>query len=98
MDWGKYEAAIRRAEQAMGTPAPYPTTLSPRTGSPQLSAAFTEWLMMLPEGWVTGVEGITRAQALKILGNGVVPPQAKLAFLIILETLKNFSDSGSKTK
>lgn len=34
--------------------------------------------MMLPEGWVTDVE-ISRAQQLKILGNGVVPAQAAYA-------------------
>lgn len=88
VDWGKYEAAIRRAEQAMGTPAPYPTTLSPRTGNPQLSAAFTEWLMMLPTGWVTGVEGISRAQVLKILGNGVVVPQAEHALRLMMNRIQ----------
>jgi hypothetical protein len=34
--------------------------------------------MGLPEGWVTG-HGLTESQSLKILGNGVVPAQARLA-------------------
>lgn len=29
-----------------------------------------------PDGWVTGVPGITRNEALRICGNGVVPQQA----------------------
>jgi DNA (cytosine-5)-methyltransferase 1 len=38
----------------------------------------------LPEGWVTGVPGITRTQQLKILGNGVVPQQAAYAVQLLL--------------
>lgn len=44
----------------------------------RLSAAFVEWLMGLPAGWVTGV-GIPRTQQLRALGNGVVPQQAAQA-------------------
>nr|DAM79383.1 MAG TPA: Cytosine specific methyltransferase [Caudoviricetes sp.] len=40
---------------------------------------FIEWMMGLPEGWVTGVPGLTRNQQLKALGNGVVPAQAAYA-------------------
>jgi len=39
---------------------------------------FVEWLMGLPEGHVTG-RGLSVAQELKLLGNGVVPQQARLA-------------------
>ena len=35
--------------------------------------------MMLPAGWITDVPGITRNEALRALGNGVVPPQATAA-------------------
>lgn len=36
--------------------------------------------MGLPDGWVTSPEiGLTRAQQLKALGNGVVPQQAGVA-------------------
>ena len=35
--------------------------------------------MMLPNGWVTGVPGLTRSQQLRMLGNGVVPAQAEAA-------------------
>lgn len=82
--WGAYEAAITRHEAAVGRRAPSPTEPSPKTGKPRLSPAFVEWMMMLPQGWVTGVEGVTRNQALKDLGNAVVAPQAIAALELLL--------------
>ena len=38
-----------------------------------------------PDGWVTDVPGISRSQALKICGNGVVPQQAALAYSLLME-------------
>lgn len=52
----------------------------------RLNPRFSEWVMGLPSGWVTDVPGITSAQQLKMLGNGVVPQQALLA-LDLLEAL-----------
>lgn len=77
--WGKYEAAIRRQELA-SRPAPSPT--EPNTkGHPRLSARFAEWMMFWPAGWVTDPAiGISRADQLRIIGNGVVVPQALWAF------------------
>lgn len=43
--------------------------------------------MGLPEGWVTDVPGITRNQALKMLGNGVVTQQAAAALTHLLPLL-----------
>ncbi len=71
--WGQYTAAIHRWE-ALTRPAPPPAETGPK-GNPRLSAAFSEWLMGLPAGWVTDIPGITRNEALKALGNGVVPQQ-----------------------
>jgi DNA (cytosine-5)-methyltransferase 1 len=76
--WGDYAAAIARWEHTLGRPAPAPTMTSTK-GNPQLSPVFVEWLMGLPAGWVTEVPGITRNEALKALGNGVVPQQATAA-------------------
>jgi DNA (cytosine-5)-methyltransferase 1 len=42
-------------------------------------------MQMLPEGWVTRVEHMKRNPALKLLGNGVVPPQAAYALRHLLE-------------
>lgn len=37
--------------------------------------------MGLPDGWVTGVPGLSRNDMLRALGNGVVPQQAAAAVL-----------------
>lgn len=81
-NWGDYEPAIRRAEQAMGEPAPPPTEPSSK-GNPRLSAAFAEWMMGLPAGHVTAVPGLSRNEQLKALGNGVVPAQALHALMLL---------------
>ena len=44
----------------------------------KLNAIFVEYMMGLPVGWVTDA-GLSRAQQLKMLGNGVVPQQAEYA-------------------
>ena len=85
-DWGEYAAAIARHEQAWGVPAPEPTEPGPK-GSPRLSARFVEWMMMQPAGWVTDVPGVTRNEALKMLGNGVVTPQAAHAIRVMLDRI-----------
>jgi DNA (cytosine-5)-methyltransferase 1 len=41
--------------------------------------ALVEWMMGLPEGWVTDVPGLSRKDKIKALGNGVVPQQAAAA-------------------
>jgi DNA (cytosine-5)-methyltransferase 1 len=80
--WGKYAAAIERWEQ-LTRPAPPPTELG-RKGNPRLSVDFSEWMMGLPAGWVTGVD-IPRNAQLKLLGNGVVPQQAQIALHHLLD-------------
>lgn len=69
-----YGPAIRRWEAILGRPAPEPTEPGAR-GNRRLTPLFVEWLMGLPEGWVTDLD-LPRAQQLKILGNGVVTRQA----------------------
>lgn len=83
--WGPYAAAIERWEAVLSRPAPDPTELGPKGGR-RLSAAFVEWMMGLPEGWVTDpVLELSRTQQLRALGNGVVPKQAE-------EALKQMAD------
>ncbi|MGW5178234.1 DNA cytosine methyltransferase [Streptomyces sp. NPDC004082] len=74
-----YGPAIRRWEQIVGRPAPCPTEPGTR-GNRRLSPVFTEWLMGLPDGWVTAVPGVPRKEQLRILGNGVIPRQARYAY------------------
>ena len=54
----------------------------------KLNAKFVEYMMGLPDGWVTDV-GLSRSQQLKILGNGVVPQQAEYALELLWDTYVN---------
>lgn len=83
-NWGKYKDAIERWEKIIGRKAPDPTKPDGKSGAHRLSSKFTEWMMGLPDGWITDT-GLTRAIELKACGNGVVPQQAKLALQILLE-------------
>lgn len=75
--WGTYAQAIQGWEQILGRPAPA------AWDDKLINPPFVEWMMGLPEGWVTG-QGLTRSDELRILGNGVVPQQAELALSYLL--------------
>ncbi len=83
-DFGDYADAIARWETVIGRPAPSPTEPTGKNGAHRLSPAFTSWMMGLPDGWITDVPGITRNEALKACGNGVVPQQAAAALRLLL--------------
>lgn len=91
ISWGKFEPAIRRWEQVIHRPAPVPTKPDGKENSHRLSSKFTEWMMGVPEGWITDV-GLSRVDELKACGNGVVPQQAELALRILLQNVPGFSD------
>lgn len=77
--WGRYAGAIARWERITGRPAPAPTILNEISG-PHPAPVFVEWLMGLNEGWITyPMLGLTHAQQLTTLGNGVLPKQAEEA-------------------
>jgi hypothetical protein len=84
-NWGKFEPAIKRWEETLGRPAPAPTKPDGKEGGHRLSSAFTEWMMGVPEGWITDC-GLSRNDELKACGNGVVPQQAELALRMLLDT------------
>lgn len=86
VNWAEYASAIERWAGVIGRPAPAPTVLGRR--GPQLNPVFVEWVMGLPEGWVTGVPGLTRVQMLKLLGNGVVPRQCAIAVQSLFDVLE----------
>lgn len=75
---GDYGARLRLWEGITGLPMPEPEEDSP-SGGRRLSARFGEWMMGLPPGWVTGFRAIPRSAQIRILGNGVVPRQGRLA-------------------
>jgi DNA (cytosine-5)-methyltransferase 1 len=80
VSWGEYAPAINRWQSVIGRVAPSPTVQ--RAERDRLNPAFVEWMMGLPEGWVTG-HGLSASQELKMLGNGVVPQQARLALELL---------------
>ena len=81
-NWGKFEPAIRRWEAIIGRPAPEPTKPDGKERNHRLSSKFTEWMMGLPDGWITDI-GLKRNDELKACGNGVVPQQAELALSLL---------------
>lgn len=76
-DWGKFAFAIQRWERQIRRDVPTPMV----DGSRQLNARFVEWMMGLPQGWVTNL--VPNRRALRVLGNGVVPQQAALALNLL---------------
>jgi DNA (cytosine-5)-methyltransferase 1 len=83
VDGTDYGPAVRRWESILGRAAPDPVEVGKRGGH-QLSPRFTEWLMGWPLGWVTGVAGLSRADQVRVCGNGVVPAQAVVALRFLL--------------
>ena len=84
-DFGQYQPAIDRWASVLERDAPDPTEPN-RNGATRLSPRFVEWLMGLPAGWVTDID-IPRTQQLKVLGNGVVPQQARAAIWSLNDSL-----------
>lgn len=85
--WGPYGPAVARWATVLGRPAPSPTEPG-KTGA-RLSPRFVEWMMGLPDGWVTDVPNLSRNDMLKALGNGVVPQQAAAALRILLAAARH---------
>lgn len=78
--WGEYAVAVTRWAGELGRAAPAPRV------DERLNARFVEWMMGLPDGWVTSPDiGLSWNQQLKALGNGVVPQQAALALRTLME-------------
>lgn len=91
-DWGKWKTAVDHWTDIIGRPSPYPiekgdpprrSRTKERANGYVLSARFAEWVMGLPEGWVTEIPDITRSQKIKLIGNGCVPQQAALALRLL---------------
>lgn len=88
-DFSEFAPAVERWAGVIGRDTPSPTLVNAR-GNHQLSGRFVEWMMGLPDGWVTSPDiGLSRAQQLKALGNGVVPQQAKAAIELLLKRRKD---------
>lgn len=81
-DWGLYEAAIRRWEGILGRFAPVPVRSGDRPD--RLNPWFAEWMMGLSEGLVCEVPGLSYADQLQLIGNGVMPAQATYGIRLAL--------------
>lgn len=79
---GYLKALAKRLARQHAKPVGMRGSLKPRR---QLAARFSEWMMGVPLGWITGVPGVTRNEALKAAGNGVVPQQAAEALRFLLD-------------
>ena len=89
MKWGKFEGAVKRWEKVLGRKAPDATLPDGHKGQHRLSSRFTEWMMGLDDGWITG-QGLHRKDEIKMAGNGVVPQQAKYALKILLDRVAQY--------
>ena len=86
-NWEQFRPAIKRWEEITSRLAPEPTLPDGQKGQERLSAKFTEWLMGLPDGWITS-NGLHRKDEIKMAGNGVVPQQAMLALKMLKERFR----------
>jgi DNA (cytosine-5)-methyltransferase 1 len=84
IDWGRFLPAIERWEIIIGRKAPDPTKPDGKEDAHRLSSSFTEWMMGLPEGFITGAD-VGRREELRACGNGVVPQQAEMALRKLLD-------------
>ena len=88
--FGQYADAVHRWEHILGRAAPDPTD------DGRLNAAFVEWMMGYPEGWVT--DTLTRrTHALHALGNAVVPQCASEAFTQLTARIPTWPTSKTST-
>ena len=78
VDFGPFAPAVERWERLLGRAAPAPVDDRRR-----LNPAFVEWMMGFPAGWVTDVLN-RRTDALRCLGNAVVPQQAMHALSLLV--------------
>lgn len=86
-DGKDYGPAVARWERVTGRSAPSPVEPGEKTAR-RLSRHFNEWLMGLPEGWVTDVPDLSRSDMMTVLGGGVVPAQGEAAFRHLMEDWK----------
>lgn len=88
-DGTDYREAVARWEEVLGRPAPDPTEPSERAkNGRRLNTVFVEWMMGVPEGWVTD-SSLNRQAQLKMLGAGVVPLQGEMAIRMLVESFED---------
>lgn len=78
--WGKYAEAVALWEVLTGRSAPSPAEVGPK-GSLRLAPELPEWMMGLTAGYLT--DELSRLDALRAAGNGVLPAQAAIAWHLL---------------
>lgn len=81
-EWREYATAIEHWARIIGRAAPEPLEILPGRAR-RVRASFSEWLMGLPEGHVTGHD-LTYEQMTRLVGNGVMPQQGAHALRVLL--------------
>jgi len=82
--WNEFLPAVRRWECLSQSAAPIPVIRGPR-GGVKVNPRFVEWMMGLPEGWATEVEGVSLGEQISRIGNGVMPLQSVTSFVLLLQ-------------
>ena len=82
VDWGKFAGSVALWEEITGVAAPAPTVPGPNGGA-RLNPQLPEWMMGLPSGHLSA--HMSRNDALKAAGNGVVPLQAAAAWRMLAD-------------
>lgn len=77
--FGRYAGAVARWAQACGVDPPEPTETGPR-GGVRLAPQFPAWMMGLDFGLF---DGESRADTLRMIGNGVMPAQGATALRLL---------------
>jgi hypothetical protein len=85
--WNEFWPVVYRWEQITQTAAPVPVEFGPRGGR-KLSPKFAEWMMGIPAGHVTDVQGLDRKEQLIRIGNGAMSLQAYFAYLLLLDGME----------
>lgn len=83
-NFGKYKPTFDLWAKLLGRPMP-PVDCTLPTGR-SLSPRWAEWLMGLPEGWVSDAD-IAYSRKIEALGNGVVPQQAAAALRLLVKLM-----------
>lgn len=81
--YGRFAWAVERWVGAFGSPPPAPTEtgMPGQRGGTRMAAPFPEWMMGLRAGYVTDV--LPRNDALRAIGNGVMPQQGYYAINVL---------------
>lgn len=85
--FGRFAWAVDRWADAFGAPPPasVETGMPGQRGGTRMAAPFPEWMMGLRAGYVTDV--LSRNDALRAIGNGVMPQQGYAAIGTLLRLL-----------